>query len=92
MLQYLGIQLKRFKDENLENKIKELFATVLKIPLNKISGGLSPDKVEEWDSLNHLNLISSFEEEFSVEIEPEEIKEMNKDYETFKSIILKKIG
>ena len=76
----------------MENKIKELFATVLKIPLNKISDDLSPGKVEEWDSLDHLNLISSFEEEFSVEIEPEEIKEMNKDYETFKSIILKKIG
>ncbi len=76
----------------MENKIKELFATVLKIPLNKISDDLSPDKAEEWDSLDHLNLISSFEEEFSVEIEPEEIKEMNKDYETFKSIILKKIG
>lgn len=92
MLQYSGIQLKRLKDKNLENKIKELFATVLKIPLNKISDDLSPDKVEEWDSLNHLYLISSFEEEFSVEIEPEEIKEMNKDYETLKSIILKKIG
>ena len=76
----------------MENKIKELFATILKISINQISDDLIPDKVEEWDSLNHLNLISSFEEEFSIEIEPEEILEMNKDYKTFKSIILKKIG
>ncbi|MHA1749057.1 MAG: phosphopantetheine-binding protein [Promethearchaeota archaeon] len=75
----------------MENKIKELFATILKIPLNRISDNLSPDQVEEWDSLNHLNLISSFEEEFSIEIEPEEIIEMNKNYKTLKTIILKKL-
>lgn len=76
----------------MENKIKELFAAILNIPLNRISDNLSPDQVEEWDSLNHLNLISAYEEEFSIEIEPEEIIEMNKDYKTFRSIILKKIN
>lgn len=74
----------------MENKIKELFATILKIPLNRISDNLSPDQVEEWDSLNHLVLISAVEEEFSIEIDPEEIIKMNKDFETFRSIILKK--
>jgi len=75
----------------MENRIKELFSTLLKIPLDKISDDLSPDKAEGWDSLNHLTLISAFEEEFSIEIEPEEIIEMNKDYKTIKSIIMNKL-
>ncbi len=76
----------------MENRIKELFSTLLKIPTKKISDDLSPDKVESWDSLNHLNMILAFEEEFSIEIEPEEIFEMNKDYKTFKAIVMNKLG
>lgn len=61
----------------MENRIKELFSTLLKIPANEISDDLSPDKAETWDSLNHLTMISAFEEEFSIEIEPEKIIEIN---------------
>lgn len=75
----------------MKENIRALFSLLLKIPENEISDDLSPDNVEKWDSLNHLVLISAFEEEFSIDIEPEEIIEMNKDYKTFKSIILKKI-
>lgn len=76
---------------NTEKRIKELFSKILKVPANKIYDDLTPNNVKNWDSLNHLSLICSFEEEFLIDIEPEEIIEMYKNYKTIKSIVFDKI-
>jgi acyl carrier protein len=75
----------------LEEKIKELFAAVLEIQVEKIVDLSTPGTIENWDSLNHLNLIAAFEQEFSIDIEPEEIPEMMKNFKAFKLIILSKL-
>ena len=36
----------------------------------------SQKNCERWDSLHHLSLASELEEEFDIELEPEEIAEM----------------
>jgi len=76
----------------LEKKIRQLFADVLQVSNEKISDVTAPENLPEWDSLNHLNLIASFEEEFSIDIEPEDIQKMMQNYSIFKSIIMNKIG
>ena len=76
----------------MEQKIKQLFADVLQVSIDQILESTTPDNLEEWDSLNHLNLIATFEEEFSIDIEPEEIPEMMENYSAFKLLIMKKIG
>jgi len=76
----------------LEQKIKQLFADVLQVSIDQILESTTPDNLEEWDSLNHLNLIATFEEEFSIDIEPEEIPEMMENYSAFTLLIQKKIG
>lgn len=40
-----------------ELKIIELFSKILKIKKNKIDINLSSNNTEEWDSINHLNLM-----------------------------------
>lgn len=40
-----------------EQKIIELFSKILKIKKNKIDINLSSNNTEEWDSINHLNLM-----------------------------------
>jgi acyl carrier protein len=37
----------------------------------------SPESIESWDSVQHLNLVLAIEEHFGVEIEPEEFEKMN---------------
>lgn len=37
----------------------------------------SPESIESWDSVQHLNLVLAIEEQFGVEIEPEEFEKMN---------------
>ena len=72
--------------------IKQLFADVLQISGDEILDTSSPATIPEWDSLNHLNLIATFEGEMGLDIEPEDIPKMMQDYSTFRSVIINKIG
>ena len=60
----------------MEDKIKEVLSNIFGTPLNEINGQSSPDKIENWDSINHMKLITALEEEFDVEFTDEEILEM----------------
>ncbi len=75
----------------MEEKIKELFAVVLQISDSEIEDTSTPDSLDSWDSLNHLNLIAAFEEEFSIDIEPEEIPGMMENFTKFKTVIMQKM-
>lgn len=37
---------------------------------------LSPDYIEQWDSLSHLSLVTCLEEDFKIDILPEQIPRM----------------
>ena len=76
----------------MDLKIKELFSTILEVPIDNITDTISPNNFEKWDSLHHMFLVSAFEEEFDIEIEPEEVVEMYNDYDSFKALIIKKIN
>lgn len=75
----------------MEDKIKGLFATILKVKPSEVYDNAAPGSLTNWDSLQHLFLVSGFEEEFGIEIEPEEAVEMYKDFGTFKKIVLRKL-
>jgi acyl carrier protein len=77
---------------DMEGKIKELFATILNINEKDINGDTNPQKIENWDSMQHLILVSGFEEEFKINIEPEEAVEMYKDFNAFKTIVMQKLN
>ena len=49
---------------------------ILGIQLADIRDDASPDTVEDWDSLKHLNLMIAIEEEFSISLLPEEVESM----------------
>jgi acyl carrier protein len=75
----------------VEDQIRELFATLLQMPPQELADTTQPADVARWDSMQHLILVSGFEEEFHVEIEPEEAVEMYKDFATFKRVVLQKL-
>ncbi len=76
----------------METRIRALFADVLRVPTAGITDETTPERIENWDSFNQMVLISAFEEEFNISIEPEEVFEMYRDYKTFKSVIVNKLG
>ena len=68
---------------NIETKCVELFSKIMGVPLESIGDHSSPDSIEEWDSLLHVELIANLEKTFSIQISPEEGIEL----EDFKSIV-----
>jgi acyl carrier protein len=50
----------------------DLFAT----PPDRITSSSSPETVEAWDSVQHLNLVLALEEKFHLQLLPEEIEQM----------------
>lgn len=75
----------------MEDRIRELFATLLSVSPDEITDRTQPASIARWDSMQHLILVSGFEEEFSVDLEPEEAVEMYTDFGTFKRIVLQKL-
>lgn len=58
-------------------RIEDLIAEVLYLPSSEsITDESGPENIDSWDSLGHINIISAIEEEFDIEIEPEEIAEI----------------
>lgn len=55
-----------------ETKLKSVIATVLEIELTEIDENSSMDTIEAWDSIKHMDLILSLEEEFGVSVPDEE--------------------
>lgn len=74
---------------NIKDRIKNVMSAVLEIPSDLINNDSSPDNIESWDSLNHMNLILALEEEFEMEFIDDEILEMM-NYVLIESIIIRK--
>jgi len=72
----------------VEEKIRDLFAALLQVSQHEVRDETRPAGLERWDSMQHLILVSGFEEEFGLDIDPEEAVEMYKDFATFKRIVL----
>jgi acyl carrier protein len=70
----------------LNTKLKELIASILHIPTESVADQLTMSEVETWDSLQHMNLIASLEQEFGVEFTFEEIVSMQ-SVEVIKSVL-----
>jgi acyl carrier protein len=60
----------------LDTKINELIASILHIPLDGVIDQLAMSEVETWDSLQHMNLIASLEQEFGIEFTFDEVVSM----------------
>lgn len=71
----------------MDEKIRELFATLLQVAPDGIDDQTTPLSLERWDSLQHMILVAGFEEEFGIDVDPLEAVEMYKDFATFKRII-----
>mgnify|MGYP000623748511 CR=1 FL=1 len=60
----------------MTERIKKILSIVFVIDESQINDFSSPENVENWDSLGHLNLIVALEEEFELKFTDDEISEM----------------
>lgn len=59
-----------------EEKLKGVLAKVFGVEIGFITDDASPDTIEEWDSLRHMNLVIALEETFGVELDDDQVAEI----------------
>ena len=57
-------------------QVRNVASDIFGIPADKITVESSPETIENWDSMQHLNLVLAIEEKFGVQLEPEDIEQM----------------
>lgn len=62
--------------ESVEARVRRVAADVFNVPPDQITRDTSPQTIDSWDSVQHLNLVLALEQELGVSIAPEEIDKM----------------
>ncbi|HMB84295.1 MAG TPA: acyl carrier protein [Terriglobales bacterium] len=57
-------------------QVRNVASDIFGIPADKITAESSPETIDNWDSMQHLNLVLTIEEKFGVQFEPEDIEQM----------------
>jgi len=73
------------------NRVRLAVADLFNLPPDRVTAQTSQADVEEWDSLQHLNLVLALQQEFQVQINPEEMEKIN-SVETAVKIVQEKLG
>ena len=59
-----------------EQKLKQVLSSIFNVSLDMISESASPDTIESWDSIRHMNLVLALEEEFDIEFTDDQVVEI----------------
>ena len=57
-------------------QVRNVASDIFGIPADRITAESSPETIENWDSMQHLNLVLAVEEKFGVQLDPEDIEQM----------------
>jgi acyl carrier protein len=57
-------------------QVRSIASDIFGVPADKITPESSPETIETWDSMQHLNLVLAIEDKFGVQLEPEDIEQM----------------
>ena len=63
-------------DPKVLERTRAIVADIFELPLERILPESSPDTIETWDSIHHLNMVLALEQEFGIQFSPEEIEQL----------------
>lgn len=58
----------------MKSDLKKIFSKIFDIPEEKIGESTTKENVPEWDSFNHLLLVSEIEKELSLKLTMEQVE------------------
>ena len=73
-------------NELIRQKVEKLLTKTFPSVDGKIMDTMGPEEITEWDSLTHLNLITEINNEFSINIQFEDVLLINKISDIYKVI------
>jgi acyl carrier protein len=62
--------------DEVDTKVRAIFEELFGIDPASLTDDSSPDTVKGWDSLQHINLIASLEEQLGIALTDEQVVEM----------------
>lgn len=62
--------------EDIKTQVSKLFHELFNCAPDSLNEDSSPDNVPGWDSMQHLNLITSLEAEFNISLDEQQVVEM----------------
>lgn len=62
--------------QNCSDRVYRVVSDVLGVPVTAVNDESSPDTIESWDSLAHINLILALEAEFGISLSDEDAVDM----------------
>jgi acyl carrier protein len=74
----------------MKEEIKQIIAEILEISVNDLNDESSSQNTNNWDSLNHMNIIFAIEEKLDVAFDDEEIMHLTSIAKILNSIESKK--
>jgi acyl carrier protein len=60
-------------NEQVLTRVREIASDILQ---TEVSADSSPETIDAWDSVQHLNLILAIEEEYDFQFQPEEMDQV----------------
>lgn len=60
----------------VRQKVRRLAAELFDVPVAKITDESTPESLENWDSVQQLNLVLALQDEFGIVFEPEDFEKM----------------
>ncbi|MFY0255209.1 acyl carrier protein [Chitinophaga sp. 30R24] len=61
---------------NNSQKLFEVMAVALSIPVDTVTDDMAYQGIPEWDSMTHLEVVAGIEQAFSIGIDMEDVLEM----------------
>ena len=58
-------------NKEIENKVKTIISSILGVDVSEIGDDTAIGDLPEWDSLNHIQIISGIEKEFDFRFTPD---------------------
>lgn len=77
--------------EDIKERVQAIFRDIFDDASITITDNTTSDDIEEWDSLNHINLIGAIEGEFKIKFALGELQEM-KNVGVMLDLIMQKIN
>ncbi len=63
-------------DMDVQEKVIQVLINIFQVSPDKISTKTTSDNVENWDSMNHINMILALEQEFGISYDEEQAVSM----------------
>ena len=76
----------------MRNELEEVFGDIFGLEPEEISDSLTSETVGNWDSLNHLRLVTAIEEAFGVTLSMADIEYMMGNFAKVREVLQHHLG